>query len=303
MNRQVRYALGLPTHRVAQPDGFATAGAIAQITREAAASGFDAVCVTDHPAPDSRWLDNGGHHALDPFVALSFAAAAAPEIKLLTNVYVAAYRNPFLGAKLVQSLDVLSNGRLILGVAAGYLKPEFAALGIDFERRGALLDDSLEVLDALLSGNDVARERANYNARGVRLRPRTASGGRPPVWVGGNSAPAQRRAARYEGWAPFYTGDFARASRTAQMRALDDLNAGIVKMRALLPGAKAASFDICWSDPAVGDISASVDERRSRVTALSEMGVTWVTVSIPAHEPARFVAEIGAFGREIIAQH
>ncbi len=60
--------------------------------------------VTDHPAPDAKWLDHGGHHALDPFVALSFAAAATTDVKLLTNVYIAAYRNPFLGAKSIQSL-------------------------------------------------------------------------------------------------------------------------------------------------------------------------------------------------------
>ena len=70
-----------------------------------------------------------------------------PDIKLLTNVYIAAYRNPFLGAKSIQSLDVLSGGRLILGTAAGYLKPEFRALGIDFDNRGALLDEALDVLD------------------------------------------------------------------------------------------------------------------------------------------------------------
>ena len=87
-----------------------TAAAIADIARVAEVSGYAAVHVTDHPAPDAKWLDHGGHHALDPFVALSFAAAATTDIKLLTNVYIAAYRNPFLGAKSIQSLSSAVEG-------------------------------------------------------------------------------------------------------------------------------------------------------------------------------------------------
>lgn len=188
----ISFSLELPTHRVDAVSEFVSAEAISEIARSAEASGFRAVHVTDHPAPDAKWLDHGGHHALDPFVALSFAAAATTEVKLLTNVYIAAYRNPFLGAKSIQSLAVLSGGRLILGTAAGYLKPEFKALGIDFDSRGALLDEALDVLDKLLTGDDVAYEGSSFSARGVRLFPLPAA--RPPIWVGGNSKPAVRRA-------------------------------------------------------------------------------------------------------------
>ncbi|WP_156663071.1 LLM class flavin-dependent oxidoreductase, partial [Mycobacterium sp. 1274761.0] len=159
----ISYSLELPTHRVDALSEFVTAAAISDIARAGETSGFAAVHVTDHPAPDAKWLDHGGHHALDPFVALSFAAAATTDVKLLTNVYIAAYRNPFLSAKSIQSLDVLSGGRLILGTAAGYLKPEFKALGIDFDNRGALLDEALDVLTKALSGEDVAYEGTGYN--------------------------------------------------------------------------------------------------------------------------------------------
>ena len=104
----ISYSLELPTQRVDAPAEFVSAAAIADIARVAETAGYAAVHVTDHPAPDAKWLDHGGHHALDPFVALSFAAAATTDIKLLTNVYIAAYRNPFLGAKSIQSLQVLS---------------------------------------------------------------------------------------------------------------------------------------------------------------------------------------------------
>ena len=104
-------------------------------------AGFDAAYVTDHPAPTDPWLASGGHQTLDPFVGLSFIAAATQRILLQVHVLIAAYRNPFLSAKSIASLDVLSGGRVIAGVAAGYLEGEFEALGIDFASRNELTDE------------------------------------------------------------------------------------------------------------------------------------------------------------------
>jgi probable F420-dependent oxidoreductase len=297
----LQFSFELPTHRTENSDEFVTAEAILELTSVAAAAGFAAVGVSDHPAPDGEWLDGGGHHALDPFVALSFAATADPRIRLLTNIYVAAYRNPFLGAKSVQSLDRLSAGRLILGVGAGYLEPEFAALGIDFDSRGELLDDALEVLDAVLTGADVAREGRDYRARGVRLRPLGPSGARPPVWVGGNSRTAMQRAARHEGWAPFFTAGRASAVRTAPIDSVDDLAAAVRRVRALRADPD-APFDVCWSEPAATDTSRSVDERCSHLTALAAAGVTWIAARLPGRDRAELVSGAEAFGREIIEE-
>ncbi|KPM52233.1 luciferase [Frankia sp. R43] len=297
----VRFSFELPTHRAHRPQEFVTGEAIAELTRAAAAAGFDAVNVTDHPAPDARWLDNGGHHALDPFVALSFAAAADPGLRLLTNIYVPAYRNPLLGAKLVHSLDLLAGGRLILGVAAGYLRPEFRALGIDFDRRGEILDEALAVLDAVFTGDDLAWQGSDFSARGVRFRPVPPSGRRPPVWVGGNSRPAIRRAARFDGWAPFHTGGFAAASRTATIESVDDLAAAIRYVHSQRAGAT-GPFDICWSEPTLANRATSVDERLDRITALATAGVSWLTVSVPGDTRAEVLDGVAAFGTEIIAR-
>src|SRR5690348_8441543 len=133
-------SFGLPTHRVDVPE-LVSAHAIAAISLAAEQAGFFAVYVTEHPMPGDDWLATGGHHALDPFVALSFAAAATSSIRLQTNLAVPAYRNPFLLAKSVASLDHLSGGRVILGVGAGYLEPEFRALGVDYAERNALTDE------------------------------------------------------------------------------------------------------------------------------------------------------------------
>ncbi|MCA2242267.1 TIGR03619 family F420-dependent LLM class oxidoreductase [Mycobacterium sp. WUMAC-067] len=296
----VSFSLELPTHRVESVDEFVTAEAIADIARVAEESGFAAVHVTDHPAPDAKWLDHGGHHALDPFVALAFAAAATTDVRLLTNVYIAAYRNPFLGAKSIQSLASLSRGRLILGTAAGYLKPEFRALGIDFDNRGALLDEALDVLDKVLTGEDIAYEGTTFAARGVRLRPLPAT--RPPVWVGGNSKPAVRRAvSRAQGWAPFNTFGYAAASRTAEISTIDELAAAIDWARHYATEiGRTAPLDICFSAGNLLEDSRSADERHATIARLEAMGVTWLTIASPGADRAELIERSRAFGKEFI---
>jgi probable F420-dependent oxidoreductase len=298
----ISYSLELPTHRVDACSEFVSAQAISEIARVAEACGFRAVHVTDHPAPDAKWLDHGGHHALDPFVALSFAAAATSDVKLLTNVYIAAYRNPFLSAKSIQTLDILSGGRLILGVAAGYLKPEFRALGVDFDNRGALLDESLDVLSRTLTGEDVAYEGTSFAARGVRLYPVPATP--PPVWVGGNSRPAVRRAvSRAQGWAPFNTFGYAAASRTAEISSLEDLEAAIAwatKYAAEI--GRTEPLDICFSAGNLLDESRSTDERHATIARLEAAGVTWLTIAPVGANRAEVLEHAHAFADEFIAR-
>ena len=115
----MRFTIGLPTDHVGHADEFVTGDAVMECAAAAEAAGFDACFVTDHPAPDSKWLAGGGHHALDPFVALSFAAAATTRLRVQTHILVLPYRNPLLTAKSVLSLDVLSGGRVILGRRVG----------------------------------------------------------------------------------------------------------------------------------------------------------------------------------------
>jgi alkanesulfonate monooxygenase SsuD/methylene tetrahydromethanopterin reductase-like flavin-dependent oxidoreductase (luciferase family) len=119
----------LPVHRVEGGDEFVSGDAIAELSVAAEKAGYDAVSVTDHPFPGDKWLARGGHHALDPFSSLAFAAASTSTLRLHTNLLVLAYRNPWLAAHQVATLDRLSGGRVILGIGAGYLEPEFDAVG------------------------------------------------------------------------------------------------------------------------------------------------------------------------------
>lgn len=296
----IAYSLELPTQRVDAEIEFVSADAIAEIAREAEASGYAAVHVTDHPAPDTKWLDHGGHHALDPFVALSFAAAATARIKLLTNVYIAAYRNPFLGAKSVHSLQLLSGGRVILGVAAGYLKPEFRALGIDFDNRGALLDEALDVMGKLMTGDDVTHDGSSFSARGVRLCPVPPCV--PPVWVGGNSKAAVRRAvSRAQGWAPFNTFGYAAASRTAEIATVEELEAAIAWAKAYATEVgRTEPLDICFSAGNLIADNKSADERHALVNRLAAAGVTWLTFAPAGADRPEVIDRARTFAKEFI---
>src|SRR4051812_49376086 len=170
----MQVSLGLPIHRVDAGAEFVSGEAVTAMARAAEEAGFGAVFVTDHPAPPVAWIDGGGHHTLDPLVTLGVAATATTTIRVQTNLYVPAYRHPLLSAKAVATLDVLSGGRVILGVGAGYLDGEFAAVGADFGARNGALDAALMTMRRAWSGEPVD---------GVLSLPRPQQQPGPPIWV------------------------------------------------------------------------------------------------------------------------
>jgi probable F420-dependent oxidoreductase len=299
----ISFSFELPTHRVEDPKAFVSADGIMELAAAAEAAGFRACHVTDHPAPDGKWLDMGGHHALDPFVALSFAAAATESMRLLTNVFIAAYRNPFLSAKSIQSLDVLSGGRFILGTAAGYLKPEFAALGVDFAERNDLLDEALDVMQEVWTGADTAYEGRHFNARGVRHVPTPVTRPRPPIWIGGNSTRAIRRAVTsFEGWSPFATAGYGRASRTADIGGIDDLTVRIAKAHEIAEEiGRVDPLEICYSAGGLGDSTTNIEERRELIGRCAEAGVTWLPISVSGADRGEVAENLAAFADSFIA--
>jgi probable F420-dependent oxidoreductase len=289
----IQLAVELPTMHMDPPEEFVSAGAVAEIAKAAEDAGYAACFVTDHPAGDATWLDTGGHHALDPLVALSFAAAATTRLRLLTHVYVLAYRNPFLTAKGTLTLDVLSGGRLILGVAAGYLRPEFGALGVDFDERNELVDEALEVLRLAWSGDDVAYVGRHFRARAVRMRPLPVSQPHPPIWMGGNSHLAIRRAVETcQGWAPFPSGGIARAAKTAEITDLDGLRPRIDYARAHAADVgRTQPLDICWAVDARAD--------HDHMARLAAVGITWATIGFPATDRRTYIDALRRFADRV----
>ena len=286
--RTVRVSLSLPTDRVTFGTEFVSVDGIADLAAAYERLGFDACYVTDHPAPDTRWLDHGGHHSLDPAVALAVAATSTRHLLLHTHVFVAAYRNPFLAAKTLASLDAVSGGRLVVGVAAGYLRPEFEALGVPFDDRGARLDAALDLMREVWTGADVSGEGDGWRARSVRALPVPAQRPGPPVWVGGNSRPAMRRAVvRGDGWAPFAApAAMAAATRTAPLETVADLGRRLVLLDELCEETgRPVRPTVCFVPFALADLLAGHDGATERlaeeVTSLAALGVDWITLEVP----------------------
>ena len=286
-----RVSLGLPVDRVAAAGEFQTAGAIADLAASWERLGFAAAYVTDHPAPDDRWVAGGGHHALEPTVALAAAATATSTLRLHTNVYVLGYRNPFLAAKALTSLDVLSGGRLLLGVAAGYLRTEFEALEVPYAGRGALLEDHLRRLLSIMSG-----ETQTVGSRTVTPEPRPVQRPHPPVWMGGNSAAARRRAVEFaDVWAPFPTpGGLDAVTGTEAIRDHDDLAGAISDLhRRSEEHGRADPPEVAFGPYAtwryLEDPDGGLDELVDEVAALADLGVGWTCLSVPGAGRAEVV--------------
>jgi probable F420-dependent oxidoreductase len=180
----------------------------ARVAQAAEASGFDSVWTAEHvvlpdpQAPPSPLPPQ--FPLLDPVVALAFLAGQTRRVRLATGIVILPQRNPVVLAKSLASVDVLSGGRLVFGVGAGYLQPEFEAVGAPFAERGARTDEYLDAILALWT-----QEKPEYRGRfaafgGIDAQPRPVQRPHPPLVVGGLSRGAFRRAVtRGDGWYGF----------------------------------------------------------------------------------------------------
>jgi probable F420-dependent oxidoreductase len=282
----VRLSVELP---VGEPDALMTCALAIED------AGFDACYVTDHPFPSRTWLEHGGHATLDPFVALSFAAAATTRLRLHTNCLVPAYRNPFLTAKAVATLDACARGRVILGVAVGYLEAEFGVLRVPFGERARRLDDALVAMRAAWRGE----------VPGHVMVPAPAQRPGPPIWVGGNSAAAMRRAVTHaDGWSPFPASPrMAAAVDTAAIADLDMLAHAVARFRELAERAgRDAPLDVCFTPfghPAHKDV-VDPDGFVAEARELAAAGVTWLAFHLPAPSIAAFCDTVASFGTAVV---
>jgi probable F420-dependent oxidoreductase len=280
--------------------------ALRQFSQAAERSGFDGMGFTDHPAPTARWLHSGGHDALDPFVALSFCAAVTERIRLIPNIVVLPYRHPLIVAKMVATLDVLSEGRFTLAVATGYLRGEYKALGVDFEQRNALYDQAVEVIRGVWSDNDFTYEGLGISAHGLDANPRPRP--MPPLWVGGNSRQSRRRVARYgDGWTPFPAPRaMSQTTKTPPLETVEDLAGMLDELWGFVDevGRDRAEIDVAFTTPEggmPGTTTFDPEAHLSGLRTLSGMGVTWAHISVPGDSLARAIDAIEQYGETVIA--
>lgn len=182
--------------------------AAARVARALESAGFESAWTGEHVVlPDPQVPPSPvppDTPMLDPAVALTWAAAHTERLRLGTGIIILPQRNPVVLAKEIASLDVLSGGRAILGIGAGYLEPEFAALGVPFDRRGARADEYIDAMRALWTEEKPSYSGEFVSFSGIDAQPRPVQAGGPPLVVGGASPGAYRRAvSRGHGWYGF----------------------------------------------------------------------------------------------------
>jgi probable F420-dependent oxidoreductase len=229
----MRFTALYPLHSHSYDPDILAPTAVAAFARTAEAAGFDAIALTEHPAPSHRWLEAGGHDALDVFTMLGFCAAVTSRVALMPYVLVLPFRNPVMAAKQIATLDVLSGGRLIVPVGTGYLRSEASALGSDFAERNELFEEAVRTMQAVWSDEDVTVHGRHFDAVGITSRPRPVQRPHPALWIGGNGRIARDRVARLgEGWTPILQDERrARTTRTAPMPTLDALAGAVDDLR------------------------------------------------------------------------
>ena len=278
--------------------GMLDAGAVPELAKTAEASGFHGIALTEHPAPSTTWLESGGHQSLDPFVALAAAAAVTEHLRLVTNLTVVPYRNPLVLAKSAATLDLVSGGRFVMGAGAGYLKSEYHAVGVSFDERNALFDEALQVMQLHWSGQAFDFEGRHFSARKIQALPAPVEH-RVPIWMGGNSNAALRRAARYaDGWMPMTApASVAQTARTPPVTTNEELKERLAVLEALA-GDRFEQLElvVAYSGPSLNHLDRDAEQIRHRLGELGQLGVDWVFVSppwTPSPGPAEWVQGFG----------
>lgn len=235
---------------------------VMRFAQQAEAAGWEALFVWDHLA--YVW----GVPVGDPWVILSAVAATSKKLLLGTAVTPLPRRRLQTLAQTVVTLDQLSEGRVVLGLGLGGVPEEYEAFGEPGEARvrGAMLDEGLPLLDRLLRGETVMHAGEHYTLNGVTLQPGPQQQPRPPIWVGGESRAALRRAARYDGWV--FSGDDENAQMVKSA-------AQVAEMVAIIRGARESAGPY-----AVAMTGVSAPGDGELVARYAEAGVNWWLESI-----------------------
>ncbi|MFE9624522.1 TIGR03619 family F420-dependent LLM class oxidoreductase [Streptomyces sp. NPDC006527] len=270
------------------------------VARAADRAGFAYIACCDHVAIPRRLAGAMSTVWYDPVATLAHLAAVTERVRLLSHVAVVGLRHPLLTAKQYATLDHLSGGRLILGVGAGHVREEFEVLGADFERRGAVLDETIDALRAALGPEEFPEHHGkSYDFEGLGQRPRPAQP-RVPLWVGGSSPAAVRRAAlKGDGWLP--QGDPrdrlpAQIERIRRIRDAGAISSGVpftvgALTEPLYVGAPA------W-DVGPRTLTGPGEALAASLRAYRAMGVDQIQVRFRCRDRAELTDQIEAFGAE-----
>ena len=265
-------------------------------------AGFDGVSVYDHPFPEDGWLKYG-HISLDPFVSLAAIGERTERIKLITNILVAGYRSPYVAAQALATIDRFSGGRMITGLAAGYLRAEFDVVGAQYEGRGELADEAIHAMRDAWTGQSVERG-GRFPAHGHTMFPTPVQ--QPiPIWIGGNSTRAMRRAAELgDGWLPLSVDEAeAAVSRTPPLSTFEQLRERVEIVTRLRREAGGGPLEICFApfERYIRDWDEATSTIATNRQQYADSGITWMTVVASARSLSQLHDHVARFADTVIA--
>jgi probable F420-dependent oxidoreductase len=265
---------------------------IAAVAEACDRNGFAYVGVCDHVAVPRELAPRMTTIWYDTIATLAWLAARTERVKLLSHVFVVAYRHPLVTAKGFATLDVLSGGRAILGVGAGHAEGEFAALGVPFAERGRLTDEAITLIRASFQDE--------WGAGDVGQAPRPVQAGGPPIWVGGSSPAALRRAARLgDGWLPQGPPPMGMEAAIASLHEQRD-QAG----RGDKPFAVGGGFSYYVGEPGWDvpewTVRGEPEKLAEQIAGLAAIGVTNVQVRPPSRSCAELIEQVEAFAEQVV---
>jgi len=271
--------------------GAARPGVGEAMAREAENLGLDAIFTNDHlliPEKE-RFVPD---HILDPLILASSMIAVTSRIRVGTSVIVVPLRNPIATAKAVATLDYMSEGRFIFGVGVGWIKDEFDAVGVDFQRRGADTDEYLDVMQQLWTTDPSTVEYGSIRVPNVRSNPKPQQNPLP-IWVGGNISASKKRAAeRGTGWHPLNLSPEAFAEGVADYKkecARVGKTPGPVAMRSM-NSPKA---------PAGTPFTGSAQEFAKSIDQYAELGLDQLVFSPMERTPEDFLSAMTFLAKEV----
>ncbi len=287
----MQFGVALPTHttRYREPTVRHVLEAAAQA---AEALGYASIWVNDHiiaPQSQPAWGD-----IIEPLITLASLIPVVPHIHLGTATLVLPQRNALLVAKQAAALDVLSEGRFILGIGVGWLEEEFQFLNADFHRRGTIADEAIEVMRTVWREPVASFHGQFYNFAAALCAPKPARGGLP-LWIAGNSPAAMQRAVRVgDAWHPFWLG-------------LDDFKANVAILRGLCadrqPPPIALSLAVRITDDgrsAGGELAGTAEQVKDALEQYRQAGLDYVICHFEASDGNDLLRQMRVMAEEVV---
>ena len=263
--------------------------------------GFDSVWVTDHiilplVIPDRPEMNMS--NMLDPLVLLAHLGAATKRVNIGTSVVILPYRNPIVLAKMISTADVLSRGRVIFGAAVGWLESEFQALRAPFSNRGQVSDEYLRLLKELWTNPSPQFEGEYFSLSGFGFSPMPVQQPHPPIWIGGASRMAVRRAVDYgDFWHPSLIGPQELSRKAAYMR---QYSASVGRRSSpQLSFRRDLRFAAASTQGPRPPLQGTADEVIADLREYAEAGVTHIILDIPGDTYREKLRAMERFVKEV----